>query len=171
MGAGAGEARVAPPAWAGFKFFNVYGFGERHKGSQGSVVLHNYDQVREKGEATLFRSHREGIADGYQKRDFIYVDDVVNVLHFAREKPIRRGIFNLGTGEARPFIDLARAVFSATGREENIRFVDTPEHLRERYQYFTQATMGRLRAEGYAEPFASLEDGVRAYVRRLESLA
>lgn len=156
-----------PPSWSGFKFFNVYGFGERHKGPMASVVLHGFDQIREQGRIRLFRSHRAGIADGEQKRDFIYVDDVVNVLHFALEKPLARGIYNLGSGQARSFLDLARAVFAALGRPEKIEFIDTPEAIRDKYQYFTQATMKRLREAGYPAPFTSLEDGVSAYVRQL----
>lgn len=158
----------APPRWAGFKFFNVYGFGERHKKKMASVALHAYDQIAERGSVRLFRSHRDGIADGHQKRDFIFVDDVLDVLHFALRKPIPRGIFNLGTGEARTFLDLVRAVFAALDEEENIEFIDTPEALRERYQYFTEARMEKLGTTGYSQPFTSLEDGVRRYMERLE---
>lgn len=161
------RAGKKPPAWSGFKFFNVYGFGERHKGKMASVVLHAFDQIERDGTVRLFKSHREGIADGEQKRDFIYVVDVVDVLHFAFEKPIDRGIYNLGTGQARTFLDLVRAVFRARDKKEEIVFIDTPAALRERYQYFTQAKMERLRAQGYAKPFTSLEEGVRAYVRKL----
>ncbi|MCA8944188.1 MAG: ADP-glyceromanno-heptose 6-epimerase [Planctomycetes bacterium] len=156
-----------PPAWSGFKFFNVYGFGERHKGRMASVVLQAFDQIRASGSVKLFRSHRDGIADGEQKRDFIHVDDVVDVLWFALEKPIESGVFNLGTGRARTFLDLVRAVFAALDVPEDVVFIDTPEDIRERYQYFTEATMDRLRAQGYSKPFTSLEDGVRAYVGRL----
>ena len=156
-----------PPTWSGFKFFNVYGFGERHKRKMASVVLHAFDQIRAGGSVKLFESHRAGIADGEQKRDFIAVEDVIDVLHFAREKPIERGIYNLGTGEARTFLDLARAVFAAAKRPEKIDFIPTPEAIRERYQYFTEARMERLRAQGYARPFTSLERGVAAYVDRL----
>ncbi len=156
-----------PPAWSGFKFFNVYGFGERHKVRMASVVLQAFDQIRERGSVRLFRSHRDGIADGEQKRDFIYVVDVVDVLWFALDKPIRSGVFNLGSGKARTFLDLVRATFSALGADENVEFIDTPEDIRERYQYFTEATMDRLRTAGYERPFTELEDGVRAYVERL----
>jgi ADP-L-glycero-D-manno-heptose 6-epimerase len=156
-----------PPAWSGFKFFNVYGFGERHKGRMASVVLQAFDQIRAGGSVRLFRSHRAGIADGHQKRDFVLVDDVVAVLHFALEKPVRRGIFNLGTGRARSFLDLARAVFAALDLPERIEFVDTPADIRERYQYFTEARMERLRAEGWERPFTPLEEGVRRTVERL----
>ncbi len=159
----------APPAWSGFKFFNVYGFGERHKGRQSSVVLQGFDQIRSNGTIRLFRSHRDGIADGEQKRDFIWVNDVVDVLCFAFEKPIRRGIFNLGTGQARSFLDLARATFSAMGVPESIEYIDTPIAIRERYQYFTEAVMEKLAAEGYAGGFTDLESGVRETVRALSS--
>jgi ADP-L-glycero-D-manno-heptose 6-epimerase len=156
-----------PPSWAGFKFFNVYGFGERHKGFMSSVVLHSYDQILKTGKVVLFKSHREGIADGYQKRDFVSVEDVNEVIHFALHKPIRRGIFNLGTGQARPFIDLARSVFQALRVPENLEFIDTPLSIRDKYQYFTEAKMDRLRSEGYQKPFLTLEEGVNRYIRRL----
>jgi ADP-L-glycero-D-manno-heptose 6-epimerase len=156
-----------PPSWAGFKFFNVYGFGERHKGSQASVVLHGADQIQATGNLRLFKSHKEGIADGHQMRDFVAVEDVIEVLHFAIEKPIRRGIFNLGTGNARTFVDLARAVFKSLGKPERIEFIETPIHLRDKYQYFTEARMNRLRSEGYTRPFLSLEEGVAKYIQRL----
>ena len=160
---------IHPPSWAGFKFFNVYGFGERHKESMASVIVHAFDLIQKTGQAKLFKSHRAGIADGEQKRDFVSVDDVVDVLHFARTKPLNRGVYNLGTGQARTFHDLVKAVFASLGLPENILFIDTPIHLRERYQYFTQAEMGRLRAQGYTKPFTSLEDGVRNYIKRLKS--
>lgn len=158
----------SPRIWSGYKFFNVYGHGERHKNFMASVVLHSYDQIQSSGKVTLFRSHKAGISDGHQKRDFIAVEDVVNALHFGIEKPIQRGIYNLGTGQARTFLDLARAVFSALGRPEKIEFIDTPEILREKYQYFTEAKMTRLKAQGYTQPFRSLEEGVQDYVQRLE---
>ncbi len=156
-----------PPSWAGFKFFNVYGFGERHKEFMASVVLHAFDQIRKSGDVTLFKSHKQGIADGYQKRDFIYVDDVVDVLFFALQKPILRGIYNLGTGQARTFLDLTRATFKALGQPEDIRFIDTPVSIRDKYQYFTQAPMARLREAGYAKAFTELEVGIDQYVARL----
>lgn len=158
-----------PPQWSGFKFFNVYGFGERHKGPMASVVLQGFDQIQKTGRLKLFRSHREGIKDGEQKRDFIYVADVVKVLEFALHAPLSRGIYNLGTGRARSFLDLARATFGALGVAEAIDFIDTPEVLRERYQYFTQAEMQKLKAAGYAEPFTQLEDGVIKTIRALQN--
>ena len=161
------RADAAPPAWAGFKFFNVYGFGERHKGRMASVVLQAFDQIRSTGRVRLFRSHKDGIADGHQARDFVFVDDVVAVLWFAIEAPIRRGVFNLGSGTARTFLDLARAVFLALGVPERIDWIDTPADIRERYQYFTEADLRRLREAGYDQPFTSLELGVRRTVERL----
>jgi ADP-L-glycero-D-manno-heptose 6-epimerase len=161
------RARRTPPAWSGFKFFNVYGFGERHKGAMASVVLHAFDQIRADGEVRLFKSHRPDVADGEQRRDFVYVEDVVAILHFALDRPLGRGIFNLGTGTSRTFLDLAHATFAALGVAPKIRFVDMPEALRARYQYATEARMDRLRAAGWTAPFTSLEDGVRRYVARL----
>lgn len=156
-----------PPCWSGFKFFNVYGFGERHKGTMASVALHAYDQILKSGRVKLFKSHRPDIAHGHQKRDFVYVQDVVRVLSFALERPIARGIYNLGTGNSRTFLDLVRAVFSALNRPENIEFIDMPEKIRDRYQYFTEARMERLREQGYGHEFTSLEEGVREYMLRL----
>ncbi len=157
-----------PPHWAGFKFFNVYGFGERHKGSMASVVMHAFDEIKKTGKVKLFESHREGIAHGDQKRDFIFIDDVLGALQFAMNHPIKRGIFNLGSGQARTFLDLAKATFKALKTPENIVFIPTPVELRERYQYFTEAKMDRLYAAGLATPFTSLEDGVSRYVKLLE---
>lgn len=156
-----------PPSWAGFKFFNVYGFGERHKGGQASVVVHAFDQIRATGRVRLFRSHHPDYGDGEQSRDFVYVGDVIEALHFALAAPIPRGIFNLGSGRARSFRDLARAVFSALGRDESVEWIDTPEAIRDNYQYFTEASMERLRAEGWDAPPTGLEEGVRRTVERL----
>jgi ADP-L-glycero-D-manno-heptose 6-epimerase len=161
------KAGSTPPNWAGFKFFNVYGFGETHKTKMASLIVHAFHQIHATGGAKLFKSHKAGIADGEQSRDFIYVENVVDVLFFALTKPIRRGVYNLGTGKARTFHDLVRATFRAMGKPEKIEFIPTPEALRERYQYFTQAKMDRLRAQGYSAPFTSLEDGVAAYIERL----
>jgi ADP-L-glycero-D-manno-heptose 6-epimerase len=158
-----------PPAWAGFRFFNVYGFGERHKGPQASVVLHGYDQVKAKGEIRLFESHRADVPHGHQSRDFVDVSDAVEAVWFALKKPVISGIYNVGTGKARTFLDLAKAVFTALDTPERIVFVPTPEAIRARYQYFTEAKMERLRAQGFAKSPVGLEDGVEWYVRRLES--
>jgi ADP-L-glycero-D-manno-heptose 6-epimerase len=156
-----------PPAWSGFKFFNVYGFGERHKEKMASVVLHAFDQIKKTGRVRLFKSHKPGIADGHQARDFIFVEDVIDVLMYALEKPIPRGIYNLGTGRARTFLDLVNATFAAMGKPPQIEFFDTPMDLRARYQYFTQGDMVKLRRAGWTKHFTSLEDGVKQYVERL----
>jgi ADP-L-glycero-D-manno-heptose 6-epimerase len=158
-----------PPSWSGFKFFNVYGFGERHKAKMASVVLHAFDQIKATGRVRLFKSHKAGIADGHQARDFVYVEDVIDVLMYALEKPIPRGIYNLGTGQARTFLDLVNATFAAMGKKPQIEFFDTPMELRARYQYFTQADVLKLRRAGWMNHFATLEDGVRKYVERLQS--
>ncbi|MCC6849507.1 MAG: ADP-glyceromanno-heptose 6-epimerase [Deltaproteobacteria bacterium] len=156
-----------PPAWSGFKFFNVYGFGERHKGKMASVILHAYDQIRADGEVRLFKSYRPDVADGEQRRDFVHVEDVVAVLWFALERPLARGIFNLGSGASRSFLDLARATFAALGVPPRIRFIEMPESLRARYQYATEARMDRVRGAGWTTPFTTLEEGARRYVARL----
>lgn len=168
-----GEERAGrhPRAWTGLKFFNVYGFGERHKGPMSSVVIQAFDQIRATGRVRLFKSHRAGIADGHQARDFVFVDDVVDVLLALVNRPLPRGIFNLGSGKARTFLDLARAVFVATGKPEQIEFIDTPPDLRKTYQYFTEAPMGRLRLAGYALTPTTLETGVQRYVRALQAAA
>jgi ADP-L-glycero-D-manno-heptose 6-epimerase len=153
-----------PRQHAGLKFFNVYGPNESHKGGMRSVV-HQVQPVAAKGEAfPLFRSHREGIPDGGQQRDFIWVGDVVDVMLWLRDHPKVSGLFNLGTGHARSFLDLATAVYAALGKNAQIAWRDTPEAIRDKYQYFTQAKMERLRAAGYTRQFTSLEDGVRKYV-------
>jgi ADP-L-glycero-D-manno-heptose 6-epimerase len=157
--------RPAPPRWAGIKFFNVYGPNEYHKGRMASVVFHAFRQIGETGRVKLFRSHRPDFADGAQRRDFIYVLDAVQVLAWFHDHPAPSGLYNLGTGEARTFLDLARAVFAALDREPAIDYIDMPADIRDNYQYHTEAAMGRLRAAGYAEPFRSLEAGVRDYVR------
>ncbi len=154
-----------PPHWAGLKFFNVYGPNEYHKGRMISVALKNYREISNTGKAVLFRSHNPAYPDGGQKRDFVWVGDCVNIALWLADNPSTQGIFNVGTGEARTFEDLARSVFTAMGREPDIDFVDTPEAIRDRYQYFTQADMSRLRAAGYDRPATTLEDGVSTYVR------
>jgi ADP-L-glycero-D-manno-heptose 6-epimerase len=148
----------------GLKYFNVYGPYEAHKGDMRSVIHKSFHQIVHTGEVGLFKSYRPDYADGEQKRDFIYVKDAVHVtLHFAAH-PIGGGLFNCGTGEARTWLDLARAVFAAMGRPAKIHFIDMPEAMRDKYQYFTQAQMTKLRRAGYAEPFTSLEKGVAEYV-------
>ncbi len=157
---------VAPPQWAGLKFFNVYGPNEGHKGPMRSVVSQIWPDVAAGRPVQLFRSHDDRYPDGGQMRDFIYVRDVVDVIQWLRRCWGVSGIFNLGSGQARSFQDLAHAVFQAAGREPEILFTDMPEELRSRYQYFTQARMQRLRSGGYDRPFTTLEDGVADYVRR-----
>jgi ADP-L-glycero-D-manno-heptose 6-epimerase len=160
------KAGNTPPLWSGFKFFNVYGFGERHKTKMASVVFQGFEQIRAHGELKLFKSHKTGIADGEQKRDFVYIGDVVDVLLFAL-KEIKRGIFNLGSGKARSFLDLAKATFKAMGKEPAIVFIDTPIEIRDRYQYFTEATMSKLKNAGYKREFTSLEEGVQKTISDL----
>jgi ADP-L-glycero-D-manno-heptose 6-epimerase len=154
----------APPKWSGLKFFNVFGPNEAHKGHQKSVVAHMHPRVAAGEAVRLFRSHRTDVADGEQKRDFIYVRDCVDVTEWLLEKEIHGGIVNVGTGTARSFLDLANATFKAAKKKPKIEFVDTPESIREKYQYFTQADMNRLRGLGYEKPFTTLEAGVGEYV-------
>lgn len=160
----------APAQWCGLKFFNVYGFGERHKGPMASVVLQAFDQIRATGGLRLFRSHRPDVADGHQARDFVFVDDVVDTILALVERPMSRGIYNLGSGTARTFLDLGRAAFAALGVPERITFVDTPPDIRAHYQYFTEAVMDRLTAAGYVRRVTALEDGVAQYIQALRAL-
>ena len=154
-----------PPQWCGFKFFNVYGPNEYHKERMASVAFHTYNQMRDTGTMRLFKSDRPDVADGMQLRDFIYVKDAAEVVAWFLEHPDKSGIFNVGTGEARSFRDLANAVMTSMGREPSITWIDMPEDLHGKYQYFTQADMTKLRAVGYSKPFRSLEDGIRDYVQ------
>ena len=154
-----------PPFWAGLKFFNVYGPNEYHKGRMASVIFHAFRQINENGEMKLFRSHNPKYTDGGQLRDFIYVKDVVEVCYFLKEKRPESGIYNLGTGTARSFIDLAKNTFKSLNLEENISFIDTPIDIRDKYQYFTEANMTKLLNAGYEGGFHSLEDGVKDYVQ------
>ncbi|HQT66050.1 MAG: ADP-glyceromanno-heptose 6-epimerase [Rhodospirillales bacterium 20-60-12] len=163
--------RHRPPQWAGLKFFNVYGPNEYHKGKMVSVVKVKHDEVAAGGPARLFRSDRPEIADGAQQRDFIWVGDVVAVINFLLANPAVNGLFNLGTGWARTYADLARAVCRACGVEERIEFIPMPEILRGQYQSFTQAPMSRLIATGYDRGFTTLEDGVAAYIHQFLSQA
>jgi ADP-L-glycero-D-manno-heptose 6-epimerase len=156
----------APPQWAGLKFFNVYGPNEYHKAGQISVALKNWREAKETGRAVLFRSHNPKYADGGQLRDFVWVGDCADVVMWLLENAGGNGLHNVGTGKARSFQDLATAVFRALDREPAIEYVDTPEAIRDKYQYFTEARMERLRAAGYARPFTTLEDGVARYVRK-----
>lgn len=162
------EGLACPPRWAGLKFFNVYGPREAHKGPMRSVALQIFEAIQEGRPVRLFRSHRPDFADGGQLRDFVAVQDCVSVLRWMLETEFPGGLYNVGTGQARSWLDLAHAVFAACGRAPKIDFIDTPEPLRARYQYFTEADMRRLRAAGYQQPFLSLEAGVAAYVRWLQ---
>jgi len=155
----------APYFWAGIKFFNVYGPNEYHKGRMASVVFHAFRQIKQTGKMLLFRSHRPSCKDGEQQRDFIYVKDVCDALLFFMHHRKDSGIYNLGTGKARTFLSLARSVFKAMGVQEHIEFIDTPADIRDKYQYFTEARMDKLRSIGYHQPFTPLEKGVEEYVR------
>lgn len=150
---------------AGLKFFNVYGPYEDHKGDMRSVIWKAYHQIKETGKVKLFKSYREEYRDGEQKRDFIYVRDVVDVMMFLFEHPEINGLFNCGTGKARTWLDLAKACFAALDMEPCIEFIDMPETLKEKYQYFTEASMDKLRNAGYDKPFTALEDGAADYIK------
>ena len=158
------EQELRPFFWAGLKFFNVYGPNEYHKGRMASVVYHAFKQITETGGMKLFRSHHPDYGDGMQSRDFIYVNDVVDVIIFLMENRPESGLYNLGTGKARAFSDLVSSTFQAMGKEPILSFIDTPEDIRDKYQYFTEADMGKLRKAGYEKPFTSLEAGVEDYV-------
>ena len=153
-----------PWFWAGLKFFNVYGPNEYHKGRMASVIFHAYNQIKATGGMKLFRSHNPSYANGHQQRDFIYVKDLIQVCHFFMHHRKDSGIYNLGTGKARTFLDLTKATFKAMQVAEHITFIDTPADIRDNYQYYTQANMAKLAAIGYHEPFTELEDGVHEYV-------
>jgi ADP-L-glycero-D-manno-heptose 6-epimerase len=159
------RGRPAPPQWAGLRFFNVYGPNEAHKGRMASVLFHKFQQVMRGEAATLFRSDREGIADGEQRRDFVHVDDCVAVMLWLLDNPGVSGLFNLGSGRARTFRDLVGAMYAALGREADIRYIDMPADLRGKYQYFTEAPLDRLRAAGFNAQMTSLEEGVRRTVQ------
>ena len=154
-----------PYFWAGLKFFNVYGPNEYHKARMASVILHAFRQISKTDGMKLFRSHNLDYKDGEQMRDFVYVKDVVNVMYFLMHHRKNSGIYNMGSGKARTFLDLVRATFKAMGKEENISFIDTPEDIRDNYQYFTEANMDKIQSIGYDQPFTELEEGVMEYVR------
>ncbi len=162
-----------PPFWAGLKFFNVYGPNEYHKGRMASVIFHSFNQIKATGKVKLFRSHRPDFADGQQLRDFIYVKDIASVIYFmisqqvnkSTSQSVKSGLYNLGTGKARSFYDLAANTFKAMGKDVDIEFIDIPEDIRDKYQYFTEANMTKLREAGYDKEFTSLEDGVMDYVK------
>jgi ADP-L-glycero-D-manno-heptose 6-epimerase len=161
-----GAGARAPPQWVGLKFFNVYGPNEYHKGLMRSVVAQKYPLAASERPVTLFRSHRPDIPDGGQRRDFIYVRDCVQVVQWLLGHPQVSGLFNLGTGRARSFAELAQALFAALQRPARLEYADTPPNVLAHYQYFTEARMERLRQAGYTQPFTSLEEGVADYVQR-----
>jgi ADP-L-glycero-D-manno-heptose 6-epimerase len=154
-----------PYFWAGIKFFNVYGPNEYHKGRMASVIFHAFNQIKSTNGMKLFRSHNPNYNDGEQIRDFVYVKDVVEVLYFLMHHRKDSGIYNLGTGKARTFLDLVKNTFKALNIKENISFIDTPEDIRDKYQYFTEAKMEKLRGIGYTKEFHSLEAGIEDYVK------
>ncbi len=158
------QQEKTPFFWAGLKFFNVYGPNEYHKGRMASVIFHAFNQIQATDGMKLFRSHNPEFKDGEQQRDFVYVKDVVDVCYFLMHHRKDSGIYNLGSGKARTFKDLTKAVFKALGKDENISFIDTPEDIRDKYQYFTEADMNKLKSIGFTQEFHELEDGVKDYV-------
>lgn len=155
----------APYFWVGLKFFNVYGPNEYHKNRMASVILHAFKQINASNEVKLFRSHRDDYANGGQMRDFVYVKDVASVCYFLMQHRKDSGLYNLGSGKARTFLDLAKATFKAMDVEESISFIDTPIDIRDKYQYFTEANMNKLKSIGYPHEFHALEEGVEDYVK------
>ncbi|HEY2721246.1 MAG TPA: ADP-glyceromanno-heptose 6-epimerase [Chitinophagaceae bacterium] len=171
------KQHTRPPFWAGLKFFNVYGPNEYHKGRMASVIFHSFNQIKKTGKVKLFRSHNPRYKDGEQLRDFIYADDVVKIMYWIMNKRssdvgrqtsedylLNSGIYNVGTGKARSFNDLAQAIFASMELEPRIEYIDTPADIRDKYQYFTQAEMNKLHESGYSDAFFSLEDGIKTYV-------
>lgn len=153
-----------PYFWVGLKFFNVYGPNEYHKGRMASVIFHAFNQIKEKGSVKLFRSHNPKYKDGEQLRDFVYVKDVVDVCFFFMHLRKKSGIYNLGSGKARTFLDLVKSTFKGVNKEPVIDFIDTPADIRDKYQYFTEANMKKLLSVGYNKPFHTIEEGVKDYV-------
>ena len=154
-----------PPFWAGLKFFNVYGPNEYHKERMASVIFHSFNQIKSSGKVKLFKSHKREYQDGEQLRDFVYVKDVVDICYWLMNEKPASGLYNLGTGKARTFKDLVTAIFKSLDKEPVIEFIDTPLDIRDKYQYFTEADMTKLRDAGYKEDFYSLEEGVETYVK------
>lgn len=160
------EQKNTPPFWAGVKFFNVYGPNEYHKGRMASVIFHAFNQIQEKGQVQLFRSHHPDYKDGEQMRDFVYVKDVVQMCFWLMENQPQSGLYNVGSGKARTFKDLVNAIFTALNLPSNINFVDTPIDIRDKYQYFTEADMSKIINAGYPNQFHTLEKGVEEYVNQ-----
>ncbi|MDO4179477.1 MAG: ADP-glyceromanno-heptose 6-epimerase [Phascolarctobacterium sp.] len=158
------QAKKAPKQYVGLKFFNVYGPNEYFKGSMASMIFHGYKQIQESGKIKLFKSCNPNYADGGQLRDFVYVKDICSVIKWFLDHKEISGLFNVGTGSAQSFAELAEATFHALGLEPNIEYIDMPEHLKKKYQYYTQATMEKLRSVGYDKPFMNLEEGAKDYV-------
>jgi len=159
------KEKKQPPFWAGLKFFNVYGPNEYHKERMASVIFHAFNQIRSSGKVKLFRSHKPEYKDGEQLRDFVYVKDVVDICYWLMNEKPASGLYNLGTGKARTFKDLVTAIFKSLDKEPVIEYIDTPLDIRDKYQYFTEADMSKLRNVGYKEGFYSLEEGVATYVK------
>lgn len=159
------QQKNKPFFWAGLKFFNVYGPNEYHKGRMASVIWHAFNQISKTDKMKLFRSHNPLFKDGEQMRDFVYVKDVMEVCIFLMHHRKNSGIYNLGSGKARTFLDLTKSVFKAMGKKENVEFIDTPADIRDKYQYFTEANMEKLKSIGYSKPFQSLEEGAEDYVK------
>lgn len=155
----------APPFWAGLKFFNVYGPNEYHKARMASVIWHSFNQINKNGVVKLFKSHRPDFKDGQQLRDFVYVKDVLKVCFWLMQQQPASGIYNLGTGKARSFEDLVKSTYAGLDKAPQIEYIDMPEDIRDKYQYFTEANMSKLVSAGYTEPFYSLEEGIDDYVR------
>lgn len=158
------QAEIFPRQYVGLKFFNVYGPNEYFKGSMASMIFHGYRQIRESGEIRLFKSCNPEFKDGGQLRDFVYVKDICSVIKWLLENPQVNGLYNVGTGRAQSFRELAEATFHALGMEPDIKYIDMPDHLKKKYQYYTKAEMGKLRAAGYKKAFMDLEEGTRDYV-------
>jgi ADP-L-glycero-D-manno-heptose 6-epimerase len=159
------DSRQKPGQWVGLKFFNVYGPNEGHKGKMASLICQGYEQIKQTGKMRLFKSSQPGLADGGEKRDFVYAKDVLKVIMFFLDNPQHSGIFNVGTGKARSFLDLGKALFASLNREPNLEFFEMPREIRQKYQYFTQADVSSLRRAGYSEAFLELEDGINDYVK------
>ncbi len=159
------EQKRHPPFWTGLKFFNVYGPNEYHKGRMASVVFHAYQQIKDRGFIKLFRSHNPNYKDGEQLRDFIYVKDLIDVCVWLMQNKPANGIYNLGTGKARTFNDLATSIYKFLNLKSKLEYIDTPLDIRDKYQYFTEADMSKLRAAGYSKPFMTLEEGIEDYMQ------
>lgn len=159
------KEKKQPPFWAGLKFFNVYGPNEYHKGRMASVIFHSFNQISSTGKVKLFKSHKPEFKDGEQLRDFVYVKDVVDICYWLMNEKPASGLYNLGAGKARTFKDLVTAIFKSLDKEAEIEYVDTPPDIRDKYQYFTEADMTKIRNAGYKEDYYSLEEGVDTYVK------